>query len=149
MPAKKRPRSWSPLDLDYFGRRRVQELAETHGQAGPLVWLAVILEAKKHAFLEKHPGRQGELFMRYTTLAEMTFCDSAEQAEAIVRTCIELRLLEPLELQDKRFHVRLTKWSKWESDDVNAAERKRQSRARQRPENCGDQLDGDYDEFRY
>jgi hypothetical protein len=135
MTAKRRPRSYAPLDVDYLGRRRVQELADEHGQGGPLVWVALILEAKKQAFIEKNPDRQGELKMTYSTLAEMTFCSSAEQAQAIVRSCIHLGLVEAVKLDPKRFLVRLTAWSKWEPDDVNAADRQQRSREQKRQQN--------------
>ncbi len=131
MASKKRPRAWSPLDLDFFGRGRVQALADEHGPAGPLAWVCLILEARKVALITTSPDRQGELSMRYSTLAEMTFASSAEEARNIVGTCIDLGLLEPRQLEPERFHVRLIAWWKWEPADVNAASRKQRSRLRQ------------------
>ncbi len=58
---KERPRDWITLDLDYLVQDTIRELASEFGPAGPLVFLSIVLAAKRAAKGGLAVERQGSL----------------------------------------------------------------------------------------
>lgn len=107
MPPKKRPRQYTTLDRDYLGQDTIEALGGAHGPAGPLVFLAVILNAGK--------ASSATVELRWATLAKESFV-SVETAQAVVGECVRLDLLADYEDRPRgRFAATLTKASRWES----------------------------------
>lgn len=124
MAPKQYPRPWCRLDREYLTQDRIRELGERFGPAGPLVFLAIILEAGK-------TSRAGEIEMRFAALARTSFVD-AENAQGIVVAAAEVGLLDGLQRDAERFGARLTRWDAWEAKDPTAAQRSADFRVRQR-----------------
>jgi hypothetical protein len=122
MPGKKRPRPWSSIDREYLAQDTVRELGERFGATGPLVFLAVVLEAGKVG--------TGMVEMRFGALARLGFTD-AETARNVVCAAVEVGLLSSLEDDGRRFSARLTRWEAWEAKDPTSAQRSADYRARQ------------------
>jgi hypothetical protein len=122
MPGKRYPRPWCRLDREYLAQDTVRELGQQFGAAGPLVFLAIVLEAGKTA-------SGGWVEMRYQALAQLAFVD-AEIARDVVTATGTLGLLDGLHGDAERFRGLLTRFDAWEAKDPTAAER--QARARER-----------------
>ena len=83
-----RPRSWVSLDIDYLTRPRIVELRQTFGAKGPLVLLAIILEADKTDL-----GRTTDTVeARYGPIGEMVGT-TADRARQIIEKAAELKLV--------------------------------------------------------
>lgn len=121
-----RPRNWLPLDVEYLNQDTIQELGEAYGPAGPLVFIALIAEARRQAFADAR-SQQGTVTMRYSALARQAFT-GPDVARSVVALAARLRLLDVVDDGSSQFTVFLLKWAKWEPRDVTAAERKRRSR---------------------
>ena len=122
MPPKTRPRPYTTLDRDYLAQDTIRELGGEHGPAGPLVFLALILNAGK-AISSQAPEEVGRLEMRWKTLAGEAWV-SVDEAREIVRAAVDLDLVaEYVELDGGRFSARLTKAARWESRPLTGAER--------------------------
>lgn len=124
MAGKRYPRPWCRLDREYLAQDTVRELGQQFGAAGPLVFLAIVLEAGKTA-------SSGWVEMRYRALAQLAFVD-AEIARDVVTTIGTLGLLDGLHGDAERFRGHLSRWEAWEAKDRTAADR--QARARERDE---------------
>lgn len=122
-----RPRPHVPLDVAFLGQDTIRELGDRHGAAGPLVVIALVTEA--HAAI---PGKTKDFDVvegRFTALARSAFIDSGT-AQEILRSAVEVGLVEVVESDLIRFKVRLLKWSKWTAKDPTAASRKAKQRGR-------------------
>jgi hypothetical protein len=126
VPGKRRKRGFSPLDRDYLAQDTIGELGERFGPAGPLVFLAIILEAGK-ALSGTAPG---EVAMRFGALGRLAFV-KPDAARAVVVAAEEVGLLDGLESNQDRFKARLAKWEEWEAKDPTSAQRSAEYRARQ------------------
>jgi hypothetical protein len=128
MAGKQRPRNFIPLDVDYLSQDTIRDLLDEFGPAGPLVFLAVILEAHKQA-LAGNNDKQGEVSMRYRALGTTAGVNEA-QARAIVASTVTVGLATVESDADGKFTIRLLKWSAWEAKDVTAARRQATARVR-------------------
>jgi hypothetical protein len=129
LPPKARPRPYTTLDRDYLAQDTIRELGGEHGPAGPLVFLALILNAGK-AISSQAPDAIGRVEMRWRTLAGEAWV-GVEEAREIVRMAVDLDLVaEFVELDGGRFSARLTKAARWESRPLTGAERTAQWRER-------------------
>jgi hypothetical protein len=130
---KPRPRDWLTLDLEYLAQDTIQDLGHEFGPAGPLVFLAILLAAKRAATAGLPPDKQGCVTLRYRAVARGTFVPDVDVVRRIVSASVRLGLLEAIDSEDaddEHFTVRLAKWSAWEPRDSNAAARMRRSRER-------------------
>jgi hypothetical protein len=124
------PRPWVRLDLAFLDQDTVRELGDTHGPAGPLTLLALIVQANSAALAGLPPERQGTLSIRYRALARSAFLDGPDSARRIVDHLIELGLVERTADDDQQCALRMTRWTKWEPKDIRAASRQRRIRER-------------------
>jgi hypothetical protein len=129
MAGKKRPRPWSPIDREYLTQDRVRELGERFGPSGPLVFLALVLEAGK-SLTGTAPG---EVELRFRALARLAFVEP-EIAREVVTAAEQVGLLADLDGDGERFSARLTRWEAWEAKDRSSAQRSADYRARQEQE---------------
>jgi hypothetical protein len=138
---KERPRDWITLDLEYLAQDTIRDLGQKFGPAGPLVFLAILLAAKRAAKGGLAAKRQGTVSLRYRAVAQSAYVEDVEDVWRIVDTSVRLGLLvrldEPTEDED-RFTVRLAKWQMWEVVDSGGAQRQRKSRARKQSESESD-----------
>lgn len=152
MPGKAmpRPRPWLPLDLDYLDQDTIRELLSEFGAAGPLIFIAILLEAGKQARAGLPVSQQGTMTARAAALA-MKVGSDAETVCRIVHRCVAIGLLELLDGSDLdagRLVVRSLKRGPWEPKDASAT--RRDARRRQRlaqTETDGDSEDQDYINF--
>jgi hypothetical protein len=122
MPGKRRPRPWSPLDREYLAQDTIRELGQKFGPAGPLVFLALVLEAGK-------TPSGGRVEMRYRGLAQLAFVDADKAREVIAAAC-KAELLDEFEGDSDRFKAHLTRYDAWEARDPTSAQRSVDYRAR-------------------
>jgi len=122
MPRKTYPRPWCRLDREYLAQDTVRELGERFGPTGPLVFLAIVLEAGK-------APSAGAVAMRFSALAQLAFT-TPESACAVVSAAAEVGLIGELESDEERFSGRLRRWSTWEAKDPTSAQRVADHRAR-------------------
>jgi hypothetical protein len=130
---KGRKRNFLTLDLDYFAQDTIQDLRDEFGTAGPLVFLAILIEAKRTALAGGlPPSKQGTVTLRYRSVARMTGA-AADEVRRIVAAAVANGLLTQTidSTDDDRFTVRPAKWESWEPKDSAGAQRTRESRARQ------------------
>jgi hypothetical protein len=125
MAGKRRPRPFSTIDREYLHQDTVRELGERFGPAGPLIFMAIILEAGK-ALSGTAPG---EVELRFRALARLTFVD-VDIAREVVTAAAEVGLLADMKSDGERFRARLTKWGLWETKDRTGAQRSADYRAR-------------------
>jgi hypothetical protein len=134
---KERPRDWITLDLEYLAQDTIRDLGREFGAAGPLVFLAILLAAKRAAKGGLAAKRQGTVSLRYRAVAQSAYVEDVEDVWRIVDASVRLGLLvrldEPTEEED-RFTVRLAKWERWEVVDSSGSERQRRSKARKQAE---------------
>jgi hypothetical protein len=138
---KERPRDWLTLDLEYLGQDTIRSLGREFGPAGPLVFLAILLSARRAAGGGRAVERQGTVNLRYSAVAESTFVGNVDDVRGIVEASVRLGLLERLDEatdDESRFMVRLVKWRMWEVVDSGGAQRQRRSRARKQSESESD-----------
>lgn len=121
IPPKARPRPHTTLDRDYLAQDTIRDLGDRFGATGPLVFLALILNAGK-GITERALDDLGRVELRWSALARETFTDVAT-VRSIVTTAVELGLLDRFEGDGTRFSARLTKADKWESRPQTGAER--------------------------
>jgi hypothetical protein len=122
---KARPRDFAPLDREFLEQDTVQELGERFAPAGPLVLLALILEAGKVTAA----ANPGHVDLRFAPIARKTYVTPGKVRE-IVETFGQLGLMEGYSTDGVRFQGRLTKFPRWESVAKTDAQRKAESRAR-------------------
>jgi hypothetical protein len=120
-----RARLFAAVDVAFLEQDTVAELRERFGAVGPLVLLALILDAKGRP---KGPV-VGVTEGRYAALARRCGTDETV-AGKVVTAGIELGLLESLDSSERRYKLRLVKWLKWEPKDPTGAERQARHRAR-------------------
>jgi hypothetical protein len=125
VPPKRRPRPWTTLDREYLAQDTIRELGERFGPAGPLTFLAIILEAGKVTGVGP-----GEVELRFAALARLSFA-TPETVRQIICAAAEVGLLAELDTDAERFRARLTRWERWESKDRTSAQRSADYRARQ------------------
>jgi hypothetical protein len=130
MANKRRPRPHTTLDREYLAQDTIRELGHQFGADGPLVFLAIILEAGKVT-----SGTPGTIALRFGALASLAFTD-VEKAREIVAAAHEVGLLSDLQDDGKRFRAHLTKWDTWESKDRTSAQRSADYRLRQNDESA-------------
>ena len=128
MAGKKYPRPWCRLDREYLTQDTIRELGQRFGAAGPLVFLAIILEAGK-------APSGGIVEMRYSAVAMLSHV-TAEEATKVVAAAAEFGLLADLESDRQRFAARLTRWEAWEAKDPTSAHRSADYRGRQSADNA-------------
>lgn len=133
MAARSTPRPWVRLDLAFFEQDTVRDIGERFGPGGPLILLALIIEAKRAAMSGAPLEAQGSVSLRYAALARMAFVAEAD-ARAIVAALADLDLLQSVDDDGRRFTARLTKWAAWEPRDSAGAARQRRYRDRQAPD---------------
>jgi hypothetical protein len=124
MAAKTRPRPWCPLDREFLTQDTVRELGERFGAAGPLVFLALVLEAGKRLA----GTAPGVVEMRFNALARLAFSEP-QTVQEVVTAAAEVGLLADLEGDGERFKARLTRFEAWETKDPSGAERSARYRA--------------------
>ena len=122
MPGKRRKRPWSPIDREYLAQDTIRALGQRFGPAGPLVFLALVLEAGK-------TPSGGWVEMRYGALAQLAFVEAGQARDVVAAAC-DQGLMDGLVSDPQRFRGHLTRWEAWEAKDPTAAER--QARARER-----------------
>jgi hypothetical protein len=120
-----RERIFAAVDVAYLAQDTIIELGERFGAVGPLVWLALILDAKG---TPKGPV-PGVTEGRYAALARRCSTDEAT-ASKVIKAAVEVGLLEAIDLGERRYKVRLLKFTKWEPKDAMGAERQARHRAR-------------------
>lgn len=123
MPGKRYSRPWCRLDREYLAQDTVRTLGERFGPAGPLTFLAIVLEAGKMA-------SGGIISMRFRALAPLSFVE-VETAQKVVAAAAEVGLLADLEGDAERFRARLARWEAWEAKDPTGAQRSAEYRGRQ------------------
>jgi hypothetical protein len=128
MANKRRPRPHTTLDREYLAQDTIRELGQQFGADGPLVFLAIVLEAGKVT-----SGTPGTVALRFGALASLAFSDR-EKAREIVAAAHEVGLLADLEEDGERFRARLTKWDTWEAKDRTSAQRSAEYRQRKEEE---------------
>lgn len=128
MTAKRRPRPHTTLDREYLSQDTIRELGQEFGPAGPLVFLAIILEAGKQT-----SGAAGTVELRYRALANLASTD-AGTVRAVIAAAIRVDLLADVLEGAERFSARLTRWDIWESKDQTGAKRSAEYRERQAAE---------------
>jgi hypothetical protein len=122
MPPKSRPRPYTTLDRDYLAQDTIRDLGEQFGASGPLVFLALILNAGK-AISERAPDEIGAVELRWATLAREAFTE-VETVREVVGAAVGLGLLAGIrEMDGGRFATRLVKAERWESRPRTGAER--------------------------
>jgi len=99
----------------------IRDLGERHGAAGPLLIVALITQAGG-AIPTAKPGSFDVVEGRYAALARRVHINT-DEARAILATAADVELVELIETEDRRFKVRLLKWSKWHPKDPTAAAR--------------------------
>lgn len=139
MSSKATPRQWVRLDLAFLEQDNVRDVGERFGPGGPLVLLALVLEAKRAAMAGAPVEQQGTVSLRYAALGRMAFVDES-QARTIVASLVGLELIQTMTDDDRRFTARLTKWGSWEPRDSGGAAR--QHRYRERRDVSDDDEDG-------
>ena len=130
---KGRKRNFLTLDLDYFTQDTIEDLRDEFGTAGPLVFLAILIEAKRTALAGGlPPSKQGTVTLRYRAVARATGAH-ADRVRGIVNAAVENGLLTRIDnmTPTDRFTVRPAKWESWEPKDSAGARRVREHRARQ------------------
>lgn len=133
MPPKARPRPYTTLDREYLTQDTIRDLGEQFGPGGPLLFLALILNAGK-AISGQDAKPLGVVELRWRMLAREGFVDEAT-AQRIVGACVELGVLDSYaDLEGERFSIRLTKAERWESRPLTPAERTAAHRARRAEE---------------
>jgi hypothetical protein len=126
------------LDVDYLTQDTIAELRHGFGAAGPLAFVALILEARKQG---SAGGEQGVVAMRYTALAGLVGC-TADEAKGIVQLAAEIELVALQGADERRFTARMLKRDAWEPKDVRGAARKARQRTRD-PEDDGQSMPWD------
>jgi hypothetical protein len=101
-------------------------LGGTFGPAGPLVLVALILEA--HKAIPTKAKDFDCVPMRYAALARRAFLKDGDEARQIIAAAVEVGLLERVEDDGQRFVVRLVKWESWESKNPRDTLRKQAQR---------------------
>jgi hypothetical protein len=114
------------LDVQFLAQDTIMELSDAFGPAGPLTFLALMLEcrARPATELRREPHT---VAMRYRSLARRVAI-TEDEAYAIVAACVPLGLLELLEQDRTRFKAFMPKGARWEGQDVTAADRKASQR---------------------
>lgn len=115
------------LDVQFLAQDTIQELSDAYGPAGPLAFLALMLESRARPSTELR-SEPHTVSMRYRSLARRVGI-TEDEAYAIVAACTPLGLLEILEQDRSRFKAFMPKGARWEGVDVTAAERKAKERA--------------------
>lgn len=129
MAGKKRKRAWVPLDVGYLTQDTIVALRDEFGPAGPLGFLALILEAHNQG---RAGGEPGMVNMRYVALANLVRC-AVDEARGVVRKAEDVGLLALTVLDEgERFEARLLKRDAWEAKDPAGAARNARYRAAQR-----------------
>ena len=124
MPGKTYPRPWMRLDREYLNQDTILELGKRFGPVGPLVFLALMLEAGKSP-------AGGAVDLRLATLARLAFTDAETVGHVIAALGEpEIGLLADLGCEEGRFRGRLTRWERWEAKDPTSAQRSADYRAR-------------------
>jgi hypothetical protein len=127
MPPKSRPRDYATLDREYLNQDTVRDLGEQFGPDGPLVLLALILEAGKVTSATE----PGQLDLRFSSVARDTFTVPGRVRE-IVDALVPLGLLADYSTPDGvRFRGRMVKFPRWESVPMSDADRKAKQRLRE------------------
>jgi hypothetical protein len=116
-----RPGMWLALDAAFTSSPSVEALGETHGSAGPMVVVSLL-------GLAKMQGAGGAVRTTFKRLADDAFLPGTEDARRIVEHAIDLGMLEELELNGRRVHVRFQNWGDWQKRAQNA---ERQARHRE------------------
>jgi hypothetical protein len=132
MAGKARPRPWVSLDVAFLTQDTIMELRHGFGPAGPLAFLALILEARQQAGAG---GEAGLVALRYTALAGLVGC-TADEAKGIVHLAAEIGLVALHGDDGRRFTARMLKRESWEPKDPLAAERQRRRRALAEDDPC-------------
>ena len=122
MAGKRYKRPWCRLDREYLAQDTIRELAERFGPVGPLVFLAVILEAGKSP-------SGGLVESRLSALGSLAFT-TPERVRQVVCGAADLGLIADLDYDEERFRGRLTRWADWEAKDPTGADRSADYRAR-------------------
>lgn len=125
MAAKRRPRPHTTLDREYLSQDTIRELGKRFGPDGPLVFLAIILEAGKTT-----GAAPGTVELRFRALAQLA-CTDTETVRKVVAAAFEVGLLADLSDGGERFCARLTRWDAWEAKDSKSAGRSADYRDRQ------------------
>ena len=129
-----RPRPYTTLDREYLAQDTIRDLGDEFGSDGPLVFLALILNAGKAISGQAPAAALGVVEMRWRTLAREAFVE-VDIARAVVAAALNLGLLDGFaELDGARFSARLTKAERWEARPLTGAERTAAWRARHEPE---------------
>lgn len=128
---KPRPRDYVTLDVDFFTQDTIQDLIHEFGPAGPAVFLAIILAAKRATKGGLPPEKHGTVSLRYRAVARSTGVSDVEDVRRIVDAAVSLGLLVRIDDQtgdDEHFTVHLAKRDRWEAK--TGAERMAKLRAR-------------------
>jgi hypothetical protein len=123
-----RARLFAAVDVAYLEQDTIMELRDRFGAVGPLVFLALMLDAKskpKGAVVGVTEGR-------YAPLARRCATDEVV-AQKVLATAAEIGLVELLDCGERRYKVRLVKYDRWEPKDPTAAERQSRRRAKATP----------------
>lgn len=123
---KTRPRPYVTLDRAFLAQDTIADLGERFGPAGPLVFLAIVLDGGY--FTTALP--RGVVELRYRALEREAFTPE-EKVREIVAAIVEVGLLDEFEdMGGGRFRARLAKFDRWESQPMTGAERTAAYRAR-------------------
>ncbi len=124
-----RPRPWFPLDNAFLTRGSIESLADEFGAAGPLAIIALVGETNSAVGGGKRQDFD-VLDWHYSYLARRLRIDTAT-ARAIVHASESVGLVKVLAEDGDSFQLRLLRWKEWHPKDPLAAERKKESRARE------------------
>lgn len=105
-PVHKRPRRWVSLDVEYLRRPRIIVLRRAFGPAGPLAFLALILECDR----TERGQATNTVEAHYDALAELV-CATPDEVRGIVELAASLKLLAIDRERDgvtRREHDRVT-----------------------------------------
>jgi hypothetical protein len=130
MPSKRTPRDTFAVDVSFFHRPKIMELAPDV-QAAPLVFLVMLWEAKHAARSGRlPPEKQGTVTVSRSQIARFSRV-TEDDVRKVVDSAVHLELLERVPgRRGDRFTVRFVEWEKWEPRDAAATHRVRRHRER-------------------
>lgn len=97
---------WLAVDAAYFESPTVEELGETHGPPGPLVFTALLTEAAQ-------AGWGGRVRTTRRRLSQLTYT-TPEIVGEVIRHAAAIGSLEVVELDERRVEVQLVNWKVWQ-----------------------------------